>query len=650
MKVFMKKILLILAIFLVANIVNAQQWVSKQPQNRNVVLEEFTGIHCGYCPDGHKRANDLVAANPGRVFLINVHAGGYAVPAAGEPDLRTPEGTAIDAAAQVSGYPAGSVNRSTTPWAKDRGQWASLATGIMNQASPVNVFVKSSVDFAKRELTTEVEVYYTGNSPKSTNYLTVVLTQDTMIGYQSDYNNYNPTNWTKDKKYYHNHVLRQVFSSGGTFGEAITTTTANSFITKKYTTILPDDITEEFLALNHLNVVAFVSEGQNNIYSGFGTEVEYDTQIKYGDLGLRNLTVPPTELFFTKISPKAEITNNSGKTVTSFDVFAVFNDISNKKTFSGSLANGEKTTIDWGEITCIPTGVYSIKIKGFSNINNNEFFDMEGSNNKYKYSGIGFTSKAFTEFSGGFNSTTLPPHCAFDQSKNTAFRVVTSTSNIGALSTKGTIQFSLHSSWNLSGKPADILIGEADLSTKEEKTFLNYYYAYSDGSRNGTAPKIIVSVSDDKGNSWVDLSTTTCIQTGNPPNANTYYVPTTSQYKTISTDLSEFKESPILIRVRSIPGTDGNALYIDEITVGKATTDVKDNLQSENFSLYPNPSTDAISFINLNLIGMDYSIYSAIGEIVAAGKNLNNNINISKLEPGAYYIKINTEIMKFIKH
>ena len=33
--------------------------VSQTAQNRNAVLEELTGIHCGYCPDGHKRANDM---------------------------------------------------------------------------------------------------------------------------------------------------------------------------------------------------------------------------------------------------------------------------------------------------------------------------------------------------------------------------------------------------------------------------------------------------------------------------------------------------------------------------------------------------------------------------------------------------------------
>jgi hypothetical protein len=54
----MKKTLLILGnVILGAGFSFAQQTpVSQSPLNKNVVLEELTGINCGYCPDGHKRS------------------------------------------------------------------------------------------------------------------------------------------------------------------------------------------------------------------------------------------------------------------------------------------------------------------------------------------------------------------------------------------------------------------------------------------------------------------------------------------------------------------------------------------------------------------------------------------------------------------
>ena len=77
----MKKVLsLVVLAFLSVFTVMAQgeQFVSTEVSNKNVVLEEYTGINCGYCPDGHRIANEIAAAHPGRVFVINVHAGSYA--------------------------------------------------------------------------------------------------------------------------------------------------------------------------------------------------------------------------------------------------------------------------------------------------------------------------------------------------------------------------------------------------------------------------------------------------------------------------------------------------------------------------------------------------------------------------------------------
>ena len=91
----MKKITL--SFFLLASFSTllAQTIVSTAPQNRKVILEEFTGINCVYCPQGHAIANTLKAANPNNFFAINVHVGGYATPGPGQPDFRTPFGSAI---------------------------------------------------------------------------------------------------------------------------------------------------------------------------------------------------------------------------------------------------------------------------------------------------------------------------------------------------------------------------------------------------------------------------------------------------------------------------------------------------------------------------------------------------------------------------
>ena len=85
-----RKILPLLAFMVISATTLAQTIVSTTPENKKVILEEFTGIHCVYCPEGHAIAQAIQNNNPGEVFLINIHVGSFAVPAAGEPDFRAP--------------------------------------------------------------------------------------------------------------------------------------------------------------------------------------------------------------------------------------------------------------------------------------------------------------------------------------------------------------------------------------------------------------------------------------------------------------------------------------------------------------------------------------------------------------------------------
>ncbi|MBN8572914.1 MAG: hypothetical protein J0M05_03290, partial [Candidatus Kapabacteria bacterium] len=84
----MKKLLVSLIFFLCWTKVGAQDLVSTQKLNRTVVLEDFTGVRCGYCPEGHVIAADIKKNSPvGSVILINIHVGPFASPMDGYPDF-----------------------------------------------------------------------------------------------------------------------------------------------------------------------------------------------------------------------------------------------------------------------------------------------------------------------------------------------------------------------------------------------------------------------------------------------------------------------------------------------------------------------------------------------------------------------------------
>ena len=235
---------------------NAQEYVSTEPQNRNVVIEEFTGRNCGYCPDGHRIANQIMANNPDRVWAVNIHAGSYSPNT--YPNMNTDDGTAINTGMYISSYPCGHVNRSTFV-ALDRSQWTSKTNELLAQTAEVNVAGFVTLNQATRTAEITVELYYTSNSAKSTNYLTVMMLQDSILGSQNG-SSYNPSQ-ILNGQYVHQHILRDVITS--TWGDAVSPTTAGTLITKNYTYQIPESIgipNGVEVDLNNIMFVAFVAE------------------------------------------------------------------------------------------------------------------------------------------------------------------------------------------------------------------------------------------------------------------------------------------------------------------------------------------------------------------------------------------------------
>lgn len=252
-----KQIVLALIFFtLLPSFLKAQEYVSTQPQNRNVLIEEFTGRNCGYCPDGHRIANLIMANNPGRVWAVNIHAGSFSPVT--YPNMNTTDGTTITNGFGIVGFPAGHVNRSTANYL-GREQWESHTNTQLAQQAEVNVAGFVTLNHATRTAEITVEVYYTANSSQSTNYLTIMMLQDSILGSQSG-NSYNPSQMLNGQ-YVHQHVLRDVVTS--TWGDEISPTTAGTLITKNYTYQIPESIGAPNgvnVDLNNILFLAFVTE------------------------------------------------------------------------------------------------------------------------------------------------------------------------------------------------------------------------------------------------------------------------------------------------------------------------------------------------------------------------------------------------------
>jgi len=284
-----------------------QTLVSTQVQARNAVLEEFTGIRCGYCPEGHAIAQQLIDDKPGRFVAIAIHQGSFASPGSGEPDYRTEFGDAIAIQTGLTGYPSGTINRhvfSGSNTALNRGVWAESASEIMAQNSYVNVGAETSYNSNTRELTVNVELYYTSDSPESSNYINVALLQSHIFGPQSGGNTGN--------NYEHNHMLRYLIT--GQWGEEITTTTSGTFIQRTYTYTVPEKYNNVDCIVEDCDIAVFVAESTQEIYSGVAIHAIDGTTLITGELvnnGENALAGEPSApytftLDFTNILPDTE--------------------------------------------------------------------------------------------------------------------------------------------------------------------------------------------------------------------------------------------------------------------------------------------------------------------------------------------------------
>lgn len=236
----------------------AEMHVSTEPQQRVAVLEEFTGIYCTNCPDGHAVSAAIHNAQPSHFIPINFHAGNYANPRPGDPDYRTDFGEALNRYMAVSFFPAGSVNRVAYNNVKVLGResWLKASRAIIEQTSPVNLWTEARYNASNRQLTIDVEGYFTSSVAEDV-YLNVLILEDGIVGPQKG------SNLGEANEYVHNHMFRDCVTPE--WGEVLSVKQEGENFTKTYTYTVPQKIRGLDVNPQGLQVVVTASKGRDEI-------------------------------------------------------------------------------------------------------------------------------------------------------------------------------------------------------------------------------------------------------------------------------------------------------------------------------------------------------------------------------------------------
>ncbi len=251
----------------------AQNYVSTDPQNKNAIIEEFTGVRCVYCPQGHTIVHQILETYPGQAFVVGYHPSNssFCVPNnSSDPDFRRDYPNAFFNTSYCGTnpfMPGAFVNRkkwSNNERLRSRGSWLSHTSQIIQEASPLNVGLSSTYDIFADVITITVELYFT-ETVNNNLTLYVVMSENGLIAAQTG----GTTN------YEHFHVFREAFTAQ--WGDPINNTSQGTYLTYEFDF---DNATTGYNLLS-CELMAFVYNTANEtVISGIGAEVGENTYVE----------------------------------------------------------------------------------------------------------------------------------------------------------------------------------------------------------------------------------------------------------------------------------------------------------------------------------------------------------------------------------
>ncbi len=230
----MKKLTLLLIATLVSNSDFAQA-------PRKVVVEDFTGTWCGYCPRGKTTIEDCITTYPTTIGM-EVHTG---------DTHATTYSEGIITGLSPSGYPNGAIDRfafSGTTACFSTNVWKSKVATRLNTTSPVNVGITTTYNTSTRALSVTVTANFVGAASGDIR-ISCLLTEDAVVTPSDPQHNYMDATvgdpWygqgSTIPNYVHNGVARMNLANDiwGTAGVIPASVTAGGTYNKTYTYTVP---------------------------------------------------------------------------------------------------------------------------------------------------------------------------------------------------------------------------------------------------------------------------------------------------------------------------------------------------------------------------------------------------------------------------
>lgn len=241
------------------------------PQQKQVVLEDVTGVQCVNCPDAAAIAKALQVANPGKVNVIAIHPldvlKNFTDPINKPPyvsrqNFTTEVGAIIcrDILGVPNALPKGAVDRikfpDKTDLLIDRTDWTKKVEQELLIPPTVNISLQNDISAPANEIIITAKVEYT-EAATDTNYITLVIVEDSIIDVQEyiDYSGPIPAPAYNDN-YKHMHIMRATITgaTGDLLNKPNAPLVAGRIFEKRYRYTIPSTTWVK----KNLHVIGFV--------------------------------------------------------------------------------------------------------------------------------------------------------------------------------------------------------------------------------------------------------------------------------------------------------------------------------------------------------------------------------------------------------
>ena len=208
---------------------------------KNVLIEDYTGTWCGYCPRVSEAIN-LTAAETDQIAVIAVH---------NDAEFNCPEVAQLEAAFSISGYPTAKIDRKSDWTFPEPSNIDQVVDKTLCDNSEAGLSVTPTLN--GNTMSIDVKVKFTEGFSYNNTKLVVMVLEDGLIADQENYTSYFG-GVSVIPNFVHNHVLRSSLTNVS--GDLIPTTEiSNSVYSRSFSVDVPANIANTA----NMSIVAFIS-------------------------------------------------------------------------------------------------------------------------------------------------------------------------------------------------------------------------------------------------------------------------------------------------------------------------------------------------------------------------------------------------------